>query len=131
MAIKIILAENHQVFREYLRNKLDQEPDMTVVGEAADGHEAIDLARRFAPDIVVMDVMMPEMNGIEATRQIAATFPDIKLLGLSLHDDRQIVDAMLAAGASDYVLKDHPFTKLTRAIRAIRAVAAGGSYCRS
>jgi len=98
---------------------------MTVAGEAVDGREAIDLVRSLAPDVVVMDVMMPEMNGIEATRQIVTAFPGIKVLGLSLHDDKQIVDAMRAAGASAYVLKDHPFTELTRAIR---AVVAGGSY---
>ena len=125
MAIKIVLADDHQAYREHLRNKLDQEPDMTVVGEAADGQEAIDLMRRLAPDIVVMDVMMPEMNGIEATRQIAAAFPGVKVLGLSLHDDKQIVDAMRAAGAFGYLLKNQPFTELTGAIR---AVAAGGSY---
>lgn len=125
MVIKIILADDHQLYREHLRNKLDQEPDMTVIGEAADGQEAIEVVRRLTPDIVVMDVMMPGTNGVEATRQIASDFPDVKVLGLSLHDDKQIVDAMRAAGASAYVLKDSPFAELTRAIR---TVAEGGSY---
>lgn len=125
MAIKIVLADDHQAYREHLRHKLDQEPDMTVVGEAADGQQANNLVRGHAPDIVVMDVMMPIMNGIEATRQIAAAYPDVKLLCLSLHDDKQIVDAMRAAGASGYVLKDNSLTEL---VGAVRVVAAGGSY---
>ena len=98
MAIKIVLADDHQVYRQGLRELLEREPDMTVVGEAADGQEANDLVRRLAPDIVVMDVMMPEMNGIEATRHIVTTFPGVRVLALSLHDDKQIVDAMRAGG---------------------------------
>jgi len=125
MAIKIVLADDHQVYRQGLRELLEREPDMIVIGEAADGHEAIDQVRRLAPDIVVMDVMMPEMNGIEATREIVAAFPGVKVLGLSLHGDMQIVDAMREAGASGYMLKDQPVTELGRAIR---AVAAGGIY---
>ncbi len=123
--MKIVLADDHEAYRQNLRAALEREPDMSVVGEAADGREAIDLVRRLAPDVVVMDVMMPGINGIEAAREIVTAFPGVKVLALSLHNDRQIVDAMRAAGASGYVLKDNPFTELTRAIR---TVAAGGSY---
>ena len=100
---------------------------MTVVGEAADGREAIDLARRLGPDVVVMDVMMPVMNGIEATRQIAAAFPAVKVLALSLHDDGQFVEAMRAAGAAGYFLKEDAPNALAEALR---TVAAGGTYVR-
>jgi len=123
--MKIVLADDHEAYRRHLRVALEREPDMTVVGEAADGREAIDLARRLAPDIVVMDVMMPEMNGIEATRQIAAAFPAVKVLALSLHDDAQFVEAMRAAGAAGYALKEDTPSALAETLR---RVAAGGAW---
>ena len=130
MAITIILADDHRAYREHIRNKLNQEPDMTVVAQAEDGQAAVqtvqDLARQSqAPDLVIMDVTMLPMNGIEATRQILSSHPSVKVLALSIHDNRQFVEAMVQAGASGYVLKDDTFTDLTRAIR---AVAAGQTY---
>ena len=125
--MKIVLADDHEAYRRHLRAALEREPDMTVVGEAADGREAVDLVRRLAPDIVVMDVMMPEMNGIEATRQIAAAFPTVKVLALSLHDDEQFVDAMRVAGAAGYALKEDVPSALAAALR---RVAVGGTYVR-
>lgn len=126
--MKIVLADDHEAYRQNLRAALEREPDMTVVGEAADGREALDLVRRLAPDIVVMDVMMPGMNGIEATRQIVAAFPGVKVLALSLHDDGQIVEAMRAAGAAGYALKEDARSEL---FGALRTVAAGGTYERA
>lgn len=130
MAITIVLADDHQAYRDYLRNKLDQEPDMTVVAQAEDGQAAMrtvqDQARQNrTPDLVIMDITMPRLNGVEATRQILSTHPSVKVLALSIHDNRQFVEAMVQAGASGYMLKDDTFTDLTRAMR---AVAAGQTY---
>jgi DNA-binding NarL/FixJ family response regulator len=130
MTITIVLADDHQAHREHLRNKLDQEPDMNVVAQAEDGQAAVrtvqDLVRQSqSPDLVIMDITMPNLNGVEATRQILSLHPSVKLLALSIHDNKQFVEAMLQAGASGYVLKGDTFTNLTRAIR---AVAAGQTY---
>ena len=126
MAITIVLADDHRAYREHLRNKLNQEPGMTVVAEAEDGHTAVrnvqDLARQNqVPDLIIMDITMRHLNGVEATRQILSTYPSVKVLALSIHDNRQLVVAMVQAGASGYVLKDDTFTDLTRAIRAVAA----------
>lgn len=130
MAITIVLADDNRAYREHLRNRLDLEPDMTVVAQAEDGQAAVqtvqDLARQSqAPDLVIMDVTMVPMNGMEATRQILSSHPTVKVLALSIHDNKQFVEAMVQAGASGYVLKDDTFPDLTRVIR---TVAAGQSY---
>jgi len=130
MAITIVLADDHGAHRDHLRSKLDQDPDMTVVAQAEDGQEAVrivqDLARQNrAPDLVIMDITMPNLNGMEATRQILSSHPSVKVLALSIHENKQFVEAMVQAGASGYVLKDDPFADLTRAIR---AVAGGQTY---
>jgi len=130
MAITIVLTDDSRAYREHLRNKLDQEPDMTVVAQADDGQAAVqtvqDLAgKNQAPDLVIMDVTMVPMNGVEATRQILSSHPSVKILALSIHENKQFVEAMVQAGASGYVLKDDTFSDLTRAIR---AVAAGQTY---
>ena len=130
MPITIVLADDHRAYREHLRNRLNQEPDMTVVAQAEDGQAAVqtvqDLARQSqAPDLVIMDVTMVPMNGMEATRQILSSHPSVKVLALSIHDNRQFVEAMVQAGASGYMLKDDPYADLTRAIR---AVSAGQTY---
>jgi two-component system, NarL family, response regulator NreC len=130
MAITIVLADDHRAYREHLRNRLNQEPEMTVVAQAEDGQAAVqtvqDLAQQNqAPDLVIMDVTMVPMNGMEATRQILSSHPSVKILALSIHDNKLFVEAMAQAGASGYELKDATFTDLTRAIR---TVAAGRTY---
>ena len=130
MAITIVLADDHRAYRAYLQTKLNQEPDMTVVAQAEDGQAAVqtvqDLARKNqAPDLVIMDVTMLPMNGMDATRQILSSHPSVKILALSIHDNRQFIEAMVQAGASGYMLKDGTFSDLTRAIR---VVAAGQTY---
>jgi two-component system, NarL family, response regulator NreC len=98
--ISLIIADDHQIVREGLSTMLAKEPDMDVVGEAANGREAVRLAQKLSPDIVIMDVNMPDLNGIEATRQILQNNPDVKVMGLSMHSDRRFVINMLKAGAS-------------------------------
>jgi len=126
MAITIVLADDNRAYREHLRNKLNQEPDMSVVAQAEDGQAAVRLVQDLAgqnqaPDLVIMDVTMVPMNGVEATRQILSSHPSVKVLALSIHENRQFVEAMVQAGASGYVLKDDPFVDLTRAIRTMAA----------
>jgi DNA-binding NarL/FixJ family response regulator len=125
MSIKIILADDHRITREGIRSLLNEQPDMRVVAETGTGRAAVELAADLAPDVVVMDVTMPELNGVEATRQIKAENPGVKVLVLSMHSERQFVSEMLAAGASGYLLKDCPSDEL---IRGIRTVAAGTMY---
>jgi DNA-binding NarL/FixJ family response regulator len=119
MNTNVLIADDHQIVREGLRSLLAKEPWIRVVGEAAEGRTALRLARELAPDVILMDVAMPDMNGIEATRQIAAEFPAIKILALSMHDDRRFVMKMLKAGAKGYLLKDCAFKDLVKAIRVV------------
>lgn len=123
--MKILLADNHKLFCEGLRVLLEKQPHMEIVGDADNGRMAVRLCRELTPDLVVMDVGMPELNGIEATRQIKAEMPMVKVLAVSMHFDRQYVAGMLSAGASGYVLKDSAFTELNEAIR---IVTRGGRY---
>lgn len=117
MSIRILLADDHQIVRDGLRALLEKEPDMEVVGEAADGRTAVRLALKLRPQIVLIDVSMPDMNGVEAARQILAEAPDIKVLALSMHADKRYVGAMLRAGAVGYLLKDLAFEEVARAIQ--------------
>jgi DNA-binding NarL/FixJ family response regulator len=105
--------------REGLRSLIEKQPEMEVVGEAGDGRTTVRLVKRLSPDVVIMDITMPGMNGIEATRQITANFPGVKVVPLSTHSDRQFVLEVLRAGASGYVLKDCAFEELGRAIHAV------------
>ena len=125
MSIRIVLCDDHQIIREGLRALLDNQSDMKVLGEGVNGHEAISLAEKHAPDIIVMDVAMPDFNGIAATRRLREQQPRIKILALSMHSDRRFVTGMLEAGASGYLLKDCAFSELANAIRTI---ASGGLY---
>lgn len=125
MPTRIILADDHQIVREGLATLLEQEGDMRVVGTAADGRTAVKLSAELSPDVVVLDVGMPGLNGIDAARQIAAAQPTTKILALSMHSDRRFVLEMLRAGASGYLLKDCAFDELAHAIR---AVVAGQTY---
>lgn len=119
--IKILLAEDHAVVRQGTRNLLEQQPDLEVVAEASNGKEAVQLALRERPDVVIMDFAMPELNGIEATRQIKAVAPAIAILVLTAYDSDQYVFAFLEAGAAGYLLKDVSVDKLVDAIRAVHA----------
>jgi two-component system, NarL family, response regulator NreC len=119
MSIKIVIADDHQIMREGLRSMLEKEPGIKVVGEAEEGRTTLRLARELAPDIIIMDVAMPDLNGIEATRQIVAEFPAIKIIALSMHDDRRFVLNMIKAGAKAYLLKDSAFKELVEAIRVV------------
>jgi len=121
MSISIILVEDHKIVREGTRQLLEQSTDMKVVGEASDGLEAVELAGRLQPDVMVMDVRLPKLNGIEATRMITVQFPMIKILILSAHDDDSYVFPLLEAGASGYLLKTSSGAELADAIRSVIA----------
>jgi len=125
MAIRVLLVDDHELMREGLRAILERERDIEVVGEAASGREAIAQADSLAPDVVIMDVAMQDMNGVEATRQIRAAQHQVRVVALSSHADRRYVTAILEAGASGYLLKADAYDELRRAVH---AVAQGRSY---
>jgi two-component system, NarL family, response regulator NreC len=122
---RILLADDHAVVRQGFKMLLGAQPDMEIVGEAANGREAVESAETLRPDIVVMDVAMPELNGIEATRRLAASAPHTRVIALSMHKDSVYVREILRAGARGYLLKDSGAEDL---VSAIRAVAKGESY---
>ena len=117
--MRILLAEDHKVVREGTRKLLESQPDFEVVGEASDGIEAVELAKKLKPEIIIMDVSMPRLNGIEATRQIKAIYPNIAILPLTGYDDDEYVFALLEAGAAGYLLKDSSGEELIEAIRQV------------
>ena len=117
--IRILIADDHAVVREGTRRILEQEPDMEVVGEAGDGEEAVNLATSLKPDVAIVDVSMPKMDGIEATRRIKAACPSINVLILSAYDDDQFIFSLLEAGAAGYLLKSIRSRELLDAIRAV------------
>ena len=121
MTVKILIADDHQIVRQGLRFLLEKESDLRVVAEADDGRSTVRLARELNPAVIIMDVAMPDLNGIEATRQIIAEFPGTKVIALSMYADRRFVMNMLKAGASGYLLKDCAFEELIRAIRVVLA----------
>jgi two-component system NarL family response regulator len=123
--IRILLVDDHELMREGLRSILERESDLEVVGEADGGRLAVQLAGTLSPDIVVMDVAMKDLNGIEATRQIRDTCPDAQVIALSSHSDARYVSSILEAGACGYVLKANAYDDLRRAITAARQ---GKSY---
>lgn len=115
--LRVLLADDHAVVRKGVREILEYEVDMEVVGEATDGQQAVDLALALRPDVVVMDVSMPVLTGIEATRRIRVDAPEVKVVALSAYDDQPYVRALLAAGASGYILKTSDAAELVRAVR--------------
>jgi two-component system response regulator NreC len=123
--LQIFLADDHAVVREGLKAMINAQPDMIVIGEAGDGQTALQQARDCQPDIVIMDITMPELNGVEATAQLKRACPDIKVLTLSVHEDTSYLRQLLAAGAAGYILKHAAADDL---IQAIRVVAAGVVY---
>jgi len=126
--MRVLLAEDHAIVRERLRSLLEKQPDMEIVCEAEDGRMAVEQARELLSDVVIMDITMSDLNGIEATRQIINEFPQIKVIALSVHSNRRFVADMLRAGATSYVLKECPLDEL---VQAIRAVTTGESYLSS
>lgn len=125
MGIDIILAEDHRIVREGLKSLLERRADFRVVAEADNGREAVSLCHELGPDLVLMDIGMPHLNGVEATRQVRQTCPRTRVLALSMHSDPRFVVDVLKAGAKGYLLKDSAFAEL---VRAVEAVAAGGTY---
>jgi DNA-binding NarL/FixJ family response regulator len=123
--IRILLADDHTVVRDGLRALVEKQPDMAVIGEAADGRDTLRLAEEQSPDVVIMDIAMPNMNGIEATRRIMASKPQTAVLILSMHQDESYVLRSLKAGAKGYLLKDSVRGDV---IEAIRAVVQGRSF---
>ena len=117
MAIKILIADDHGILREAIASLLNNEFGMEVIGEAQDGRTAVQLAKELHPDVIIMDIAMPGLNGIEATRQIVREMPNIKVIALSVYADRRSVREMLKAGASGYVPKQCAFKELVTAIQ--------------
>ncbi len=117
--IKIVLVDDHKLLRDGLRNIIEQKSNMHIIGEASDGREAIKVASKLMPDVIVMDVAMPGMNGVEAAKQIHKAQPDIKIIGLSMHSGKQFIQGMFKAGAFGYLLKDGDADELIIAINTV------------
>jgi DNA-binding NarL/FixJ family response regulator len=125
MKIKILLVDDHQILRDGIRSLVKGYNDMEVIGEAADGREALNMVEKLSPDVVIMDISMPDLNGIDATRMIINEAPDVKIIALSMHHDKQFVSEIFKAGASGYLIKDSAFDELEHAIR---IVMSGETY---
>jgi two-component system response regulator NreC len=119
MAVRVLLADDHKIVRDGLRSLLEKQQGMEVVAEAENGRQALELARQKKPHVVIMDVSMPDLNGIEATRQMVVAQPGVRVIALSMHSDRRLVAGMLRAGACGFLLKDCAFDELARAINAV------------
>jgi two-component system, NarL family, response regulator NreC len=119
MSIKIILADDHAVLRHGLSKSFQNEKDMEVIAQAKDGRTTVELVRELKPDVVIMDIGMPDLNGIEATRQIKQEHPKVKVIGLSMHSSKNFIIEMFRAGAVGYLLKDCEFDELVNAVRLV------------
>lgn len=117
--IRILLVDDHTILRSGIRSLLENEPGLIVIGEAEDGRKAVSLACQLKPDVVIMDIAMPLLNGLEATRQIRVQCPGVKVLVLSMHDNEEYVRQVLEAGAMGYILKDAAASELINAIRSV------------
>jgi two-component system response regulator NreC len=120
MTIRILVADDHCIVREGLCSLIKEYPEYVVAGQAESGREAVALTRRLGPEVVIMDISMPDLNGIDATRMCIETFPQVKVIALSVHSDRRYVLGMLKAGAKAYILKESAFQELIQAIKAVR-----------
>lgn len=125
VATRVMIVDDHKIIREGLRALVGKQADMEVCGDAADGRSAVELAAEIKPDVIVMDLSMPDMNGIEATERVLADNPKTRVVALSVHSDSRFVDGVLKAGAAGYLLKDCAFEEV---VRAIKAVTAGQVY---
>jgi two-component system response regulator NreC len=125
MSIKVLIVDDHTIVRHGLSRSIQQQEDMEVVGQASDGRAAVELARKLAPDVILMDVSMPFLNGIEATREILREAPATRVIALSMHSAKRYVREMFRAGASGYLLKDCEFDEL---VQTIRLIADGQTY---
>jgi DNA-binding NarL/FixJ family response regulator len=123
--LRVVVADDHAIVRQGLKLLIDSQPEMTVIGEAGDGEGVLQKAQALKPDIVVMDISMPGMNGLIATRMLKEVQPDVAIVVLTRHEENTYLEELLRAGASGYVLKQSPPPEL---LQAIRAVAAGGIY---
>jgi len=119
MKIRVLLADDHKIVRDGLRALVERCDDMEVIAEAETGRKAVHLARKYNPEIVIMDISMPDLNGIDATRQILQEVKGVKVIALSMHSDRQYIDGMLRAGVSGYLLKDCAADELIQCIRIV------------
>ena len=128
MSIRIILADDHAIVRHGLNRSFQQEKDIEVIAQAQNGRSAVQLAKELSPTVVVMDISMPDLNGIEATRQITSESPQVKVIALSMHSSKKYVTEMFKAGASGYLLKNCDFEELADAVR---IVAGGKTYISS
>ena len=125
MKHRIVIADDHRIVRQGLRSLVEKENDLEVVGMAANGRQALQMTRRLKPDVVIMDISMPDLNGIDATCQIVNEVSGVKVIALSMHSEKQLIDGMLRAGAAGYLLKESAFEEL---IKAIRIVCGGKKY---
>ena len=124
-AIRVVIADDHATVRHGVRLLIDSQPDMAVVGEASEGGAVLELIRGLSPDVVVLDLAMPGVNGLQATRQLKDTRPELPVIALTRHDDESYLQELLRAGVSGYVLKQSASVEL---LQAIRAAAKGGQY---
>jgi len=125
MSIRLIVADDHVILRHGLSKSLQMEKDMEIIAQANNGRTAVQLAQELSPDVIIMDIGMPDLNGIEATRQIVKNSPKVRVIALSMHSAKKFIVEMFKAGASGYLLKDCEFDEL---VNAIRTVASGKNY---
>ncbi|MGB5245016.1 MAG: response regulator transcription factor [Woeseia sp.] len=119
MTIRILIADDHQVVRDGLQALLEDPPRYRVIGTACNGREAVTMARKLNPDVIIMDIAMPELNGVDATKRMLAEMPDLRIIALSMHSDKRYISGMLQAGALGYVRKESAFEEITSAVDAV------------